>query len=280
MALCRFCRPCRFSRSFERRSEFGMQLTILGSGTSFGVPQIGCGCAVCTSADARDRRTRVSAVVEGPDGARLLIDTPPELRLQLIAARVSTVDAVLYTHDHADHIHGIDDLRAMSMRRGPLPVYGPPDMLRRLGEHFPYIFDESVPRDPATPRPSLERIALKPGRRVDVAGLPVLPIELDHGGVQVYGYRIGGLGYVTDVKAVPPLAVERLRGVQLLVLSALFDHPHPSHLSIAEAVDVARAVGAPRTLLTHLTHRFSHAQLAARLPAGVEPACDGLVATF
>lgn len=257
-----------------------MRLIILGSGTSFGVPQIGCSCAVCTSADPRDRRTRVAAVVEGDAGARLLIDTPPELRLQLVAARVDSVDAVLYTHDHADHVHGIDDLRAMSVRRGRLPVYGSAAMLQRLGQHFPYIFDESIPRDPATPRPSLERTPLEQGRETSVAGLAVLPLALDHGGVQVFGYRIGGLGYLTDVKAVPPPVVERLRGVRLLVLSALFDHPHPSHLSIPEAVEVARAVGAPRTLFTHLTHRFSHAALAARLPAGIEPACDGLVATF
>ena len=257
-----------------------MRLIVLGSGTSFGVPQIGCSCAVCTSTDPRDRRTRVAAVVEAPDGARLLIDTPPELRLQLIAASVDAVDAVLYTHDHADHVHGIDDLRAMSVRRGRLPIYGPPGMLRRLGEHFPYIFDESLPRDPATPRPSLERLPLEAEREVNIAGFPVLPLSCDHGGMQVYGYRIGGLAYFTDVKAVPPPLVERLRGVRLLVLSALFDRPHPSHLSIPEAVELARTIGAPRTLLTHLTHRFSHAELAARLPAGVEPACDGLVAAF
>jgi phosphoribosyl 1,2-cyclic phosphate phosphodiesterase len=126
----------------------------------------------------------------------------------------------------------------------------------------------------------LERIPLVQGREILVAGVPVLPLECDHGGVPVLGYRIGGLAYFTDVKAVSPQVVERLRGVSLLVLNALFEHPHPSHLSIAEAVEVARAVGAPRTLLTHLTHQFSHAELAARLPPGVEPAYDGLVATF
>lgn len=257
-----------------------MRLIVLGSGTSFGVPQIGCTCAVCRSTDPRDRRTRVAAVVEAPGGARLLIDTPPELRVQLIAAGVDAVDAVLYTHDHADHVHGIDDLRAMSVRRGRLPIYGPPEMLRRLGERFPYIFDESLPRDPATPRPSLERIPLEAGHEVDIAGFPVLPLLCDHGGVQVYGYRIGGLGYFTDVKAVPGPLVERLRGLRVLVLSALFDHPHPSHLSIPEAVELARTIGAPRTLLTHLTHRFAHAQLAARLPAGIEPAWDGLIVAF
>lgn len=257
-----------------------MRLIILGSGTSFGVPQIGCSCAVCTSSDPHDRRTRVAAVVMSDAGSRILIDTPPELRLQLIAAGVDSVDAVLYTHEHADHLHGIDDLRAMSVRKGTLPVYGPRDMLRRLGEHFPYIFDQSVRRDPATPRPALERIPLVSGREVSVAGMTVLPLECDHGDTRVYGYRIGALGYLTDVKAVPRDVVDRLRGIRLLVLSALFDQPHPSHLSIPEAVEVARAIGAGRTMLTHLTHRFAHADLAARLPAGVEPAYDGLTVTF
>jgi phosphoribosyl 1,2-cyclic phosphate phosphodiesterase len=257
-----------------------MRLIVLGSGTSFGVPQIGCGCVVCRSADPKDHRTRVAALVEGDTGIRILIDTPPELRLQLIAAGIAAVDAVLYTHDHADHVHGIDDLRAMSVARGKLPIYGPADMLQRLGERFPYIFDETIPRDPATPRPALERLTLEDGKEVLVAGMPVLPLACRHGTVGVFGYRIGGLAYLTDIKSVPPQVMERLRGVRLLVLSALFDHPHPSHLSIPEAVEVARAVGAPRTLLTHLTHRFAHADLAARLPPGVEPAYDGLAATF
>jgi phosphoribosyl 1,2-cyclic phosphate phosphodiesterase len=257
-----------------------MRLIILGSGTSFGVPQIGCSCPVCTSSDPRDHRSRVAAVVEGDDGVRLLIDTPPELRLQLVAAGIGSVDAVLYTHDHADHLHGIDDLRAVSVARGRLPIHGPPDMLRRLGERFPYIFDESMPRDPATPRPALERLPMTDGQEVRVMGIPVLPLECAHGHARVFGYRIGGLAYFTDVKAVPPPVLERLRGVRLLVLSALFDHPHPSHLSIPEAVEVARALGAPRTLLTHLTHRYAHADLAARLPPGIEPAYDGLIATF
>jgi phosphoribosyl 1,2-cyclic phosphate phosphodiesterase len=257
-----------------------VRLVILGSGTSFGVPQVGCACGVCRSADPRDRRTRAAALVETDQGVRILIDTPPELRLQLLAAGVGWVDAVLYTHDHADHLHGIDDLRAISVQRGSLPVYAAPAVLERLGEHFPYIFDESRPRDPATPRPALERVPLVAGHEVSVAGVPVLPLECDHGGVPVLGYRIGDLAYFTDVKAIPPQVVERIRGVRVLVVNALFEHPHPSHLSIAEAVEVAQAVGAPRTLLTHLTHRFAHVDLAARLPPGVEPAYDGLAVTF
>ncbi|MBI4421370.1 MAG: MBL fold metallo-hydrolase [Gemmatimonadetes bacterium] len=257
-----------------------MRLIILGSGTSFGVPQIGCTCAVCASSDPRDRRTRVAAVVEGDSGGRILIDTPPELRLQLVAARVDAVDAVLYTHDHADHIMGIDDLRAMSVRFGRLPVYGPSEALDRLAHRFSYIFDESEMAPPGTPKPELTTVPLEPEREVTIAGLPVLPISLEHGPMRVYGYRIGPIGYLTDVKAVPEAAVRRLAGVTVLVVNALFERPHPTHLSIPEAIEVGRAVGAARTLLTHLTHKTSHADLAARLPAGVEPAYDGLTVTF
>jgi phosphoribosyl 1,2-cyclic phosphate phosphodiesterase len=253
-----------------------VRLIILGSGTSFGVPQIGCDCAVCRSSDPRDRRTRVAALVEGDDGRRILIDTPPELRLQLTGAGIDAVDAVLYTHDHADHVMGIDDLRALSVRYGRLPVYGPPDTLERLGRRFDYIFDASAPALPGTPKPELTTVPLAPWREVEIAGLRVTAIPFQHGSLTVFGYRIGPVGYVTDVKQVPPAAVERLRGVSVLVLNALLDRPHPTHLSIPEAIEVARTVGAGRTLFTHLTHRTSHADLAGRLPPGIEPAQDGL----
>jgi phosphoribosyl 1,2-cyclic phosphate phosphodiesterase len=253
-----------------------VRLTILGSGTSFGVPQIGCSCTVCTSVDPRDKRTRVAAVIDDGNGARLLIDTPPELRLQLLAAKISTVDAVLYTHDHADHTHGIDDLRAVSVRHGRLPVYGPPDMLDRLVARFPYIFDDSVVPLPGTSKPDLTPVPLEPGRPVTIAGMSVLPLEFGHGPIRVYGYRVGPIGYLTDVKTVGDDARAALKGVRLLVLNALFEYPHPTHLSIPEAIDLARAIGAERTLLTHLPHHASHASLLARLPAGIEPAYDGL----
>ena len=257
-----------------------MRLVVLGSGTSFGIPQIGCACAVCRSTDPRDRRTRVSALVESDAGARILIDTPPELRLQLVGAGVETIEGVLYTHDHADHVMGIDDLRAMSVRQGPLPVYGPPDTLARLRQRFDYIFDSSVPFEPRTPRPQLATVPLGPGEEVTVAGMRVRSIPLEHGNARVYGYRIERVGYVTDAKSIPESAVAALRGVEVLVLNALFEQPHPSHLSIPEAIDIARAVGASRTLLTHLTHKTGHASLVARLPHGVEPAYDGLTITL
>jgi len=255
-----------------------MRLTILGSGTSFGVPQLGCDCAVCRSGDPRDRRTRVGAVIEGEGIAartRLLIDTPPELRIQLLAAGISSVDAVLYTHDHADHIMGIDDLRAVSVRFGRLPVYGPPDTLDRLGQRFGYMFDDSPP-PPGTFKPELTTVPLKAGEAVTIAGLPVLPIALEHGPLTVYGYRVGPIGYLTDVKAVSAAAGEQLRGLKVLVLNALLDQPHPTHLSISEAVAAAEAIGAERTFFTHLTHGHTHDDLARRLPPGIEPAYDGL----
>jgi phosphoribosyl 1,2-cyclic phosphate phosphodiesterase len=255
----------------------GLRLTVLGSGTSFGVPQVGCGCAVCRSADPRDRRTRTGALVD-VGGATLLIDTPPELRLQLVAAARGHVDAVLYTHEHADHINGIDDLRIFSVKsRRALPLYGPPEAIAQLRQSFRYIFDDEVRPFEGTSKPTLEPHAIEPGAPVEVAGVTVLPLAFRHGHARVYGYRIGDLAYITDVKAVPDAERAQLQGLKVLVLNALWWRPHPTHLSIGEAVETAQALGAERTFLTHLSHETGHAELAARLPAGVEPAYDGLV---
>jgi phosphoribosyl 1,2-cyclic phosphate phosphodiesterase len=253
-----------------------MRLTFLGTGTSFGVPQIGCECAVCRSTDPRDKRTRAGAVVES-DGATILIDTPPELRLQLIAAGFSNVDAVVYTHEHADHINGIDDLRMFSVRqRRPLPVYGPPETLERLRTSFNYIFDDAVRPYEGTSKPSLEMHALEPGRPTRVAGVEMLPLAFRHGHLRVFGYRLGRLAYITDVKSIPEHERDQLRGLDVLVINALWWRPHPTHMSIGEAVDVAQALGARVTYLTHLTHETGHADLAGRLPPGILPAYDGL----
>lgn len=255
-----------------------MRLTFLGTGTSFGVPQIGCGCAVCRSPDPRDKRTRCGAFIETSGGAHLLIDTPPELRLQCIAAGISHVDAVLFTHEHADHIHGIDDLRSFSMLQGaPIPLYAQRETLQSLRERFPYIVSEGYKGAPGTTRPEARTNVITPGQRFTVAGVDVLPIAVPHGGTPVVGYRIGGLGYITDAKQLNDDAMAALRGVEVLVLNALLRKPHPTHLSIDEAVATAQAVGAARTFFTHLTHHQAHADLAAELPAGIAPAYDGLV---
>ncbi len=255
------------------------RLVILGSGTSFGVPVIGCDCEVCRSDDPRDRRTRTAAVIEH-GGARVLIDTPPELRLQLVGAAVDAVDAVFFTHEHADHVGGIDDLRAMSVRRGPLSVYGPPEALTELARRFSYIFDPAVEAPPGTNKPELRPMALAPLETVQVGGVPVLAIELDHGGSLVYGYRVGPVAYLTDVKTVSEAAFAALDGVEVLVINALFERPHPTHLSFDEAIAVARRIGARQTYVTHLTHRYAHAWLETRLPDGIAPAFDGLVIPF
>ncbi|HET9134106.1 MAG TPA: MBL fold metallo-hydrolase [Gemmatimonadales bacterium] len=253
-----------------------MRLTLLGTGTSMGVPQIGCSCPVCQSEDPRDRRTRTAALVEH-EGTRLLIDTPPELRLQLLAAGVGHVDAVLYTHLHADHVHGIDDLRSFSLlRQGDLPLYGPAETLRHLHHRFSYIFDDGVVPIEGTSKPRLVTHELHPGVATTIAGVPVLPLAFEHGHAEVFGYRFGPVAYVTDVKSVPDPTVAALRGVEVLVLNALWHRPHPTHLSIEEAVETARRIGAARTFLTHLTHETAHRDLLRDLPPGIEPGYDGL----
>ncbi len=244
-----------------------------------GVPVLGCTCGVCTSSDPKDKRSRVAAVIDGDDGGRILVDTPPELRLQLLATGVAAVDAVLFTHDHADHVHGIDDLRVMSHRNGELSLYGSRDVLDRLARRFDYIFDPAVVAPEGTYKPKLRLLPLTAGASVQIAGIDVLPIALSHGVMTVYGYRFGSFAYLTDVKTVTDDAIAALAGVRALVINALFERPHPTHLSIPEAIDVARAIGAEQTFLTHLTHRYSHEDLSKRLPDGIEPAYDGLTLT-
>jgi len=253
-----------------------MRLTFLGTGTSFGVPVIGCNCPACTSSDPRDRRTRHGAVVETAAG-RLLVDTPTELRLQLIAAGIHSVDAIWFTHAHADHIHGIDDVRVFTVRRGAMDAYVPEEYMDVLRGHFSYIFDPAVQAPKGSSKPRLDLHEIRDGTPIDILGERFVPLKVPHGDVDVYGFRVGNLGYVTDAKLLPDPAVEALTGVDVLVLNALwFGKPHASHFNVEEAIEASRVVGARRTYLTHLTHRVTHAELLQRLPEGVFPAFDGL----
>lgn len=254
-----------------------MKLTFLGTGTSFGVPVIGCDCSTCTSDDPRDQRTRHGAVLDLPEG-RLLVDTPPELRLQLLATGIDSVDSVWFTHDHADHVHGIDDVRAFTARRGDMPAFVATEYVPVLKERFRYIFDDAVQPPQGSSKPRIVLHPFESGDEVSVLGHTLTPVQVPHGGANVYGFRVGGLGYVTDAKTLPPAAVEVLRGVEVLVLNALwFSRPHGSHFTIEEAIEASRVIGAGRTYLTHFTHRVTHAELLERLPDGVFPAYDGLV---
>ena len=255
-----------------------MRLTFLGTGTSFGVPQVACPCAVCASTDPRDKRSRCAAIIDTDDGTRLLIDTPPELRLQLVAAGVNAIDAVLFTHEHADHIHGIDDLRAFTIQRGvPLPLYGAQSTLDVIRARFPYIVDDRMLPLPGTTKPEGVIIAVRDGVPFRIHHTDVMPFAVPHGRTDVLAYRVGPIGYVTDAKTLTESARIALAGVRVLVLNALLRRPHPTHLSIEEAVAMSEVIGAERTYLTHLTHDNFHAALAAELPEGVSPAYDGLV---
>ena len=254
-----------------------MKLTFLGTGTSFGVPVVGCDCAACTSDDPRDRRTRHGAVLE-LEGGTMLVDTPPELRLQLLSAGITDVDAVWYTHAHADHVHGIDDLRAFTAhRRRDLPAYVPQECGDILRTRFRYIFDEGYRTPAGTSKPEIRLHSFGPSEPVTVVGHVFHPLAVPHGPVTVYGFRVGDLGYVTDGKCLPEQAMKTLRGVRVLVLNALwFGRPHPTHFNVEEAVEAAQSLGAEHTYLVHLSHRVRHQELLDRLPPGILPAYDGL----
>lgn len=212
------------------------------------------------------------------DGTTILIDTPPELRLQLVDAGTKRLDAVLFSHAHADHVGGIDDLRIFSLtRREKLPAYGPPEAIDYLRQTYTYIFDAGRVPEPGTSAPRIELTALRENTPATVCGVEILPISLDHGESRVYAYRVGPLAYVTDAKRVPLEAREQLRGVEVLVLNALWWREHPKHLSIPEAIETAQAIGARRTILTHLSHETAHRDLQAELPYGIEPGHDGMV---
>jgi phosphoribosyl 1,2-cyclic phosphate phosphodiesterase len=249
-----------------------MRLTILGAGASHGTPVIACECATCTSPDPRDHRTRASALVE-VGGRSFLIDTGPELRLQAVREGIRRVDAVLYTHYHADHVHGIDDLKAFNaVLGGPLPCYGNADTGGVLRERFDYAF-AGTPWVGLIPHLTFEAVE----GSFELLGVPLTPVELQHGRIISTGWRVGGLAYLTDANDIAPRSLDLLHGLDLLVIDGLRERPHPTHFSVAEAVAVARELRPKRTLLTHMNHDVHFARTSAILPEGVGLAYDGLV---
>ncbi len=254
-----------------------MRLTFLGTGTSFGIPVVGCRCPVCTSEDLRNHRGRHGLMLQDSEGT-LLIDTPPELRLQLLEAAVSHVDAVFLSHPHADHVHGIDDLRVFSVHgRSSLPVHVAAEYERELKDRFAYFLSQDAVSTPGTTIPGVELVLFGDREHIEPAGISMQVIGFPHGTYRSYGFRTGNLAVVVDAKRVPDDAWDLLEGVETLVINALwFGKPHPTHFTIEEAVEVAQRLGASRTFLTHLTHKVDHADAERRLPDSVHPAHDGL----
>jgi phosphoribosyl 1,2-cyclic phosphate phosphodiesterase len=251
------------------------QLVLLGTGTSVGVPVIGCGCPTCTSGDPRNRRTRCSLVLGAPEG-NLLVDTTPDLRQQLLREKIGLVHAVLYTHAHADHLFGLDDVRMFPYYLGHrLPIYCEPDVERRIRQSFDYCFAEGSEAISAGGIPQLEprRLTTAP---LSVLGQRVVPIRLKHGGLDVLGFRWGRIAYCTDVSAIPDESWTLLEGLDVLILDALRFRPHPTHFSLDEAVAAAQRIGAKRTCFTHVSHDLEHAAVNDRLPPGMELAYDGM----
>lgn len=247
-----------------------LEVTILGSGTSTGVPVIGCDCPVCSSGLAQNQRTRCSALLSW-EGRQILIDTATDLRQQALREKLTRVDAVLYTHTHADHLHGIDDLRTFNPRDGgSIPIYGSAATLAAIGRNFHYIFSAGL--DPGY-RPRLEPREI--AGPFELFGLPIEPIPLRHGQGETLGFRIGPFAYLTDVSAIPPASELRLQGLELLVLDGLRFSPHNTHFNVPQALAVAKRLRVPRTVLTHLSHEIDHLRHGAELPPGVEFAYDG-----
>jgi phosphoribosyl 1,2-cyclic phosphate phosphodiesterase len=249
-----------------------IELTFLGTGTSNGIPMIGCHCAVCTSDDPRDQRSRTSAFVRWDD-LQILIDTSAELRLQARAAGIEKVDAVLFTHAHADHTAGFDDLRRFNeLGQRHIPVFTGPGTAEMLRERFAYGFEDVFPFYGGKPDLTLNEI----DGPFEVEGHPIMPIPVTHGRFDVLGFRFGPLAYVTDAKVIPDSSMELLAGVDTLVLNALRVRPHPTHLSVQEAVAIIEAIRPRAAYLVHVSHELSHQAAEDLLPEGVHVAYDGL----
>jgi phosphoribosyl 1,2-cyclic phosphate phosphodiesterase len=254
--------------------DIGGRLVFLGTGTSVGVPVVGCGCTTCSSGDARDARTRTSVVLGLPDGV-LLIDTTPDLRTQLLRERIGRVDAVLYTHDHVDHVYGLDDIRPICFASGrSLPLYCEDRVERRIRTAFDYAFSSEPPAGGGVPKVFFERIGTEPFL---LLGQRVVPLRLKHGPFDVLGFRFGNVAYCTDTNRIPDETWPLLEGLDVLVLDCLRPTPHPTHYSLDESLAVAARVAARRTLFVHMSHDLPHAATQVALPPGVELAHDGLV---
>jgi len=252
-----------------------IRLVFLGTGGSFGTPVLTCKCEGCLSTAPRDQRLRSSVLLEW-EGSRILIDAGLDFRQQALRAGIERLDAVWFTHSHADHTGGVDDLRPFCFGGRVLPVLGLASVIDELQHRFAYAFRTEADSSGVS-HPLLRPEILDPGRSFTGGGREVVPLPAEHGPFPVVGYRVGPLAYLTDVSHVPESTLERMTGLDVLVLSALRDEPHPTHLSFDQAVALAQRIGARRTVFTHFAHGRRHAELEHLFPSGMEPAYDGMV---
>ena len=258
------------------------RLIFLGSGTSTGVPVLGCDCQVCTSDDPRNWRTRPSVLFQFPAG-NLLIDTTPEMRIQLLREHIRFVHAIAFTHAHADHLFGLDDARLFpKYLHGPVPIYCEPQVEQSIRNVFHYAFAEWTTKLPphTVGVPKMQFWPIAPGVPVEVLGQTLLPIRLEHGKGKVLGFRVGDLAYCTDVSRIPDESWPLLEGLDVLILDALRHEPHPTHFDLNQALATAERLRPRRTYLTHLSHGFDHGPTESDLPPGVNLAYDGLALDF
>ena len=257
-----------------------MRLTFLGTGTSHGVPAIGCDCAVCRSENPRNRRTRSSLYVQSDTGAAVLVDVTPEFRIQAIATGLRRVDAVVLTHAHADHIMGIDDLRRINeIQNGPVPIHGAPDTLAVVRRAFAYAFD------PGPPGPTCPALELCPwdrdGHAVEVGDLRVVPLPCQHGPFSIHGFLFEEgprrAAYFPDCNGLPDATLRELHDLDVMILDGLRPQPHPTHFSLSESLEMLARIGARRSFITHICHLLEHEATQAAVPEGVFVPWDGLV---
>ncbi|SKB38541.1 MBL fold metallo-hydrolase [Daejeonella lutea] len=250
-----------------------MKITFLGTGTSQGVPVIACDCEVCTSADRHDKRLRVSVLIEEA-GKSLVVDAGPDFRYQMLRANLKHLDAILFTHEHKDHVAGLDDVRAFNFKQqAEIDVYADMRVQNALRQEFHYIFSEA--KYPGIPR--LELHEIKANQPFNVAGIDVIPISVMHYKLPVFGYRVGNFTYITDAKTIDKENIEKIRGSKIVVINALQKESHISHLTYDEALSMAKEIGAEQTYLTHISHRLgTHSKVSQELPEGIFLAYDGL----
>ncbi len=272
-----------------------LELTFLGTGTSAGIPMIGCDCPICTSADPRDRRDRSSVVVTYPrsqpptcdampDRYTVLVDASPDIRVQAIRHDLKWLDALVLTHAHADHVMGIDDLRRFNaVMDRPLDLYAEPSVIRSLEQMFAYIFQPHRNVNQSFIAQLLP-MPIEPGKPIELGGATWLPIRLMHGRLPIVGFRVDwagrSLAYCTDCSSIPPQTLAQLEGLDVLVLDGLRERHHPTHMTLDRACAFAEQIAAAQTYLTHFAHDHSHAELEQRLPDGVAPSYDGLVVSL